>query len=211
MADEGKIKKLSSGEVLFHEGEVGDMMYLIRQGKIKIVKGKGEEEKVLAILKEGDFFGEMAIIDGSPRSASAIAVDDVVLLMIDKETFHSKIKENPLISYVLETLSRRLRAADEQIKLLMIKSEERRVIALLLTRGKESGKKTNGGVEISPFSIESFTNLVGIELDKVKDFIGRLVSARLISIEGDRLIIKNIADLEDYLRYITLKEKFERG
>jgi CRP-like cAMP-binding protein len=211
MADEGKLRKLSPGDVLFREGDTGDMMYLIRQGKIKIVKGRGEEEKVLAVLKEGDFFGEMAIIDGSPRSATAVAVDEVGLLTIDKETFHSKIRENPLISYVLETLSRRLRAADEQIKLLMIKSEERRVIALLLTRGKETGKKIDGGVEISPFSLEAFTNMVGIEFAKVKEFVDRLVSARLMSFEGDKLSIKSIADLEDYLRYITLKEKFERG
>ncbi len=211
MADEGKMKKLSGGEMLFREGDTGDVMYLIRQGRIKIIKAMGDEEKVLAVLKEGDFFGEMAIIDGSPRSAAAIAVDDVTLLMIDKETFHSKIRENPLISYILETLSRRLRAADEQIKLLMIKSEERRVIALLLTRAKEIGKKNNGGVEISPFSLEWFANLVGIEFDKVKEFIDRLAKSRLITLEGDRLSIKSIADLEDYLRYITLKEKFERG
>ncbi len=211
MADEGKMKKLNPGEVLFNEGEIGEVMYLIRQGKVKIVKGKGEEGKVLAVLKEGDFFGEMAIIDNSPRSATAIAVDEVTLLGIDKETFHSKIRENPLISYILETLSRRLRGADEQIKLLMIKSEERRVIALLLTRGKEAGRKINGGVEVSPFSIDGFTNMVGIEFAKVREFIDRLINARLIAIEGDKLAIKSIADLEDYLRYITLKEKFERG
>ena len=90
---EGMEKKLESGEVLFDEGEKGDVMYLIREGKIKITKGKGEDEKVLAILKEGDFFGEMAIIDGSPRSAGAIAASTVSLLVIDKETFKSKIKE----------------------------------------------------------------------------------------------------------------------
>lgn len=141
MPEEGKTRKLNAGEALFHEGDVGDAMYLIRQGKIKIIKGRGDEEKVLAVLKEGDFFGEMAVIDGSPRSASAFAVDEVALLMIDKETFHAKTKENPLISYILETLSRRLRAADEQIKLLMIKSEERRVIALLLTRVRRAAKR----------------------------------------------------------------------
>jgi len=79
---EGMEKKLNPGEVLFNEGDKGRLMYLIREGKIKITKGKGEEEKVLAVLKEGDFFGEMAIIDGSPRSASAIAVTLTSLLVI---------------------------------------------------------------------------------------------------------------------------------
>ena len=91
---EGMEKKLADGEVLFREGERGDVMYLIREGKIKITKGGDDDEKVLAVLKEGDFFGEMAIIDGSPRSASAIAATPASLLVIDKETFKSKIREN---------------------------------------------------------------------------------------------------------------------
>jgi CRP/FNR family cyclic AMP-dependent transcriptional regulator len=207
---EGMEKKLNPGEVLFHEGDRGDVMYLIREGKIKITKGSGEDEKVLAVLKEGDFFGEMAIIDGSPRSAGAIAATPVSLLVIDKTTFQTKIKENPLIHYVLETLSRRLRATDEQIRLLTIKSQERRVVAYIITKAKETGKRTDQGIAISPFSMENLAQLTGIEQSKIQDYIQNLEKAGLVNVLENTLVIKGVEDLDDYLRYIALKEKFEK-
>jgi CRP/FNR family cyclic AMP-dependent transcriptional regulator len=202
--------RLEPGEILFNEGDRGEIMYLIREGKIKITKGRGDEEKTLAVLKEGDFFGEMAIIDGSPRSAGAVAVTPVSLLVIDKESFKAKLRENPLIEYVLETLTRRLRTADEQIRLLTIKSEERRVLAHIITKAKETGKETEGGVEISPFSFENLAHITGISENKVKDYVNKLVQVNLVALHENSLLIRGVADLDDYLRYIALKEKFEK-
>ncbi|OGC39152.1 hypothetical protein A2Y85_03420 [candidate division WOR-3 bacterium RBG_13_43_14] len=207
---EGMEKKLNAGDMLFDEGDKGDVMYLIREGKVKITKGKGDDEKVLAVLKEGDFFGEMAIIDGSPRSASAIATTPVTMLIIDKDTFKAKIKENPLIEYVLETLSRRLRNTDEQIRLLTIKSEERRIVAYIITRAKEIGKKTDTGIEIVPFTPDSLTHITGIDEAKIKSYINNLEKAGLVSIHENGIIIRAVEELDDYLRYIALKEKFEK-
>ena len=207
---EGMEKQLQPGEVLFNEGDRGEIMYLIREGKIKITKGKGDEEKTLAVLKEGDFFGEMAIIDGSPRSAGAVAVTPVSLLVIDKESFKEKLSANPLIEYVLETLTRRLRTADEQIRLLTIKSEERRVLAHIITKAKEVGKETEGGIEVSPFSFENLANITGISESKVKDYVNKLVQVSLVTLNENSLVIRGITDLDDYLRYIALKEKFEK-
>jgi CRP/FNR family cyclic AMP-dependent transcriptional regulator len=207
---EGMEKQLQAGQVLFYEGDRGEAMYLIREGKIKITKGKGDEEKTLAVLKEGDFFGEMAIIDGSPRSAGAVALTPVSLLVIDKESFKEKLRENPLIEYVLETLSRRLRTADEQIRLLTIKSEERRVLAHIITKAKETGRETEGGTEITPFSFENLANITGISESKVRDYINKLVQVNLVALRENSLIIRGVSDLDDYLRYIALKEKFEK-
>jgi len=207
---DGMEKQMQPGEVLFNEGDRGEIMYLIREGKIKITKGKGDEEKTLAVLKEGDFFGEMAIIDGSPRSAGAVAVTPVSLLVIDKESFKEKLRENPLIEYMLETLTRRLRVADEQIRLLTIKSEERRVLAHIITKAKETGRETEGGTEVSPFSFESLANITGISETKVKDYVNKLVQVNLVTLRENTLIIRGIGDLDDYLRYIALKEKFEK-
>jgi len=207
---EGMERQLQPGDVLFNEGDRGEIMYLIREGKIKITKGKGDEEKTLAVLKEGDFFGEMAIIDGSPRSAGAVAVTPVSLLVIDKESFKEKLRENPLIEYVLETLTRRLRTADEQIRLLTIKSEERRVLAHIITKAKETGRETEGGTEITPFSFESLANITGISESKVKDYVNKLIQVNLVTLRENSLIIRGVGDLDDYLRYIALKEKFEK-
>jgi len=204
-------KVLKPGEVLFKEGDPGDEMYLIKSGKIKISKGGGDVEKTLAYLKEGDFFGEMAIIDESPRSATATAVDETRLVIIDREAFRNQVKKSPLIEYILETLTRRLRATDDQIKFLLIKNEEKRLVSMLLARAKEEGVQSEKGILIkTPFSYEVFGDLIGVDRQKGKDLVQDLVRSGLIEIEGKHVIVKSLEDLKEYFRYISLRERFQR-
>jgi len=204
-------KVLKEGEVLFREGDPGDAMYLIKSGKIKIIKGGGDVEKALAYLKEGDFFGEMAIIDESPRSATAIAVEDSRLVIIDREAFRNQVKKSPLVEYILETLTRRLRATDEQIKFLLIKNEEKRLVSMLLTKAKEEGVECEKGILIkTQFSYENFGDLIGVDRKKGEDLVERLVKSGLIETEGDNVIVKSLRELEEYFRYISLRERFEK-
>ncbi len=204
-------KVLKPGEILFREDDPGDRMYLIKSGKIKITKGGGDVEKTLAYLKEGDFFGEMAIIDESPRSATAIAVDETRLVIIDREAFRNQVKKSPLIEYILETLTHRLRATDEQIKFLLIKNEEKRLVSMLLTKVKEEGVECEKGILIKThFSYENFGDLIGVDQQKGKDLIQKFVRSGLIEIEGEHVIVKSLEDLEEYFRYISLRERFEK-
>lgn len=114
-------REFSQGEVVFKEGEVGDAFYVVLEGKIRISKfvaGVGEE--ALAILEKGNYFGEMALIDEFPRSASAIAHIDCRLLMMDKADFTSLLSNHKEIAYKLlwvfcRTLSQRLRETNEKI------------------------------------------------------------------------------------------------
>lgn len=203
-------KKLSPGEVLFRENDLGEEMYLIRSGKIKLYRGEEEEEKVLAILKDGDFLGEMALIDGSPRNATAVALQETSLIIIDKESFQTKIAENPLIEYIFETLTRRLRAANEQVKYLMIRNDERRVISLLLARAKE-GIPKNGGMElVENFNYDEFAQITGVDATRIKEYLRRLETSGLITIKDERLFARSLTLLEEYIDFLTLREKFER-
>lgn len=204
-------KQLNTGEVLFKDGDRGDEMYLIKSGKIRISKSAGEVEKTLAVLKEGDFFGEMSVIDGSPRSATATAIEPAELVIFDREVFMNQVRENPLIEYVLHTLIRRLREADEQIKFLLIKNEEKRLIAMFLTKARE-GTQTDKGILIDfSFSYENLADLVGTTIEKTKSIVDNLLKTNLITIKSDKIYINNQRNLEEYLSYITLKEKFGGG
>ena len=117
-----KEKKVKKNEVVFREGDIGDAFYLIVTGSVRIstlVPGVGEE--ALTILREGEYFGEMALIDDAPRSASAIANDDGMLLYIGKDDFRNLLEQQTDIAYKLlwiftKTLSARLRKTDEQLK-----------------------------------------------------------------------------------------------
>jgi len=102
-------KTLKAGETLFREGDKGDEMYLIKRGKIGIAKEVEGGEKTLAILEDGAFFWEMAIIENKSRSASAIAKENAELVIVNKEAFLNKVNENPFIKYVIITLIHRLR------------------------------------------------------------------------------------------------------
>ena len=121
----GEIVTFSEGEKLFNEGDVGDAFYIILKGQIRIskfIKGVGEE--ALAILEEGDYLGEMALICDFPRSATAIAHTDSKLLKIKRENFEKILKDVEIsykilwnLNYILST---RLRETNEKIKSLIL-------------------------------------------------------------------------------------------
>jgi CRP/FNR family cyclic AMP-dependent transcriptional regulator len=117
-----KERRVRKDEIIFKEGDTGDAFYFIVSGSVRIstiVPGVGEE--ALTILIEGEYFGEMALIDDAPRSASAIANDDTILLLIEKDNFRKLLAQETGIAYKLlwvftKTLSARLRKTDEQLK-----------------------------------------------------------------------------------------------
>ena len=89
-----KKRRYKSGEVIFDKQEEGKEMYFIDSGRVKIVMNAGENEIILATLDSGDFFGEMSLITGNKRIASAIALTDCKLNTMDKETFDANLKNN---------------------------------------------------------------------------------------------------------------------
>jgi len=108
------------GHVLFHEGDDGEDMYIIQTGKVAIKKKVKDNDTVLATLEKGDFFGEMAILERMPRSATAELVEDGDLIVINGETFGDMIKANPEIAVrMLRKYSIRLRDADRQIEQIL--------------------------------------------------------------------------------------------
>jgi CRP-like cAMP-binding protein len=106
-----------SGSVLFHEGEDGDEMYIVQSGRVAIKKKVKDGDAVLAILEKGDFFGEMAILERLPRSATAEVVEDGDLIVISSEVFGDMIKANPEIAIrMLRKYSIRLRETNKQVE-----------------------------------------------------------------------------------------------
>ena len=112
------LRSYRKDEVVFEEGEQGNEMFIIHRGKVKIVKKtrKGQG-KPLAILKSGEFFGEMALIDNSPRSASAVAEeDDTELIVLDKPKFTYMVQQLPDFSLaIMRRLAQRLRETNIQM------------------------------------------------------------------------------------------------
>lgn len=125
----GVLKKFKADEVIIEENDRGEEMYIIRSGKVKIYRQRNDREIILATLGRGDFFGEMSIFSGQPRSASAAAIEDSELHALTRSDFISYIKE-PVIWKILERMSQRIREIDDKMQDLLIEDELRKVIQL---------------------------------------------------------------------------------
>jgi CRP-like cAMP-binding protein len=114
-------KNFPKGTILFHEGEMGREMFIIQKGKVQIRKKVGADEKVLAELSDGEFFGEMALLMGMDRSATVEIIEDSKILVVGPETFESLLKNNVEISLkMLKKMAARLRALDEKLETVML-------------------------------------------------------------------------------------------
>lgn len=112
MASPSFFSRFKSGDVIFNENDPGNEMFIIEQGKIEIFRTIDGQESVLAELEQGDFFGEMALLESLPRVASARAMIDCKVLQIDRSTFDQMLRQNPEIAVrMLRKLSGRLRSA----------------------------------------------------------------------------------------------------
>src|SRR5512143_1154973 len=139
-------KKIPPGTVLFQEGDKGEEMYIIQSGRVKISKRIRGVEKTLATLEKGEFFGEMAILNDQPRSASAETIEECEMLVIDRKTFDALIRGNVEIAVrFIKRLADRLREANDQMEALMIKDNTSRLVSILAKHVKEK----KGPVSIS--------------------------------------------------------------
>jgi len=114
---EGELGKVyASGEIIFNEGSIGEVMYVIQSGKVKITKRTDSGEVTIATLGEGEIFGEMAVFDRLPRSATAIALGDARVLSVDKKKLFTTINRDPtLVFKMLESMSQRIRRLDGEL------------------------------------------------------------------------------------------------
>jgi CRP-like cAMP-binding protein len=109
-----------AGEVIFRQGELGTDMFIIQEGEVQIIKHIADESHVLSKLEKGDFFGEMAILESVPRTADAVAISDVKVLVINGARFDDMLRRNPEIAVrIIRKYSQRLREANTLLERLV--------------------------------------------------------------------------------------------
>lgn len=198
-------RKFPAGTVLFQEGARGEEMYIIQSGKVKISKRIRGVEKTLAMLEKGEFFGEMAILNDKPRSATAETVAESEMLVIDRKTFESLLRSNVEIAVrFIKRLAERLREADEQMEALMIKDNTSRLVNMLAKKVKE--QKKAGELTIG---IEELAGLAGIERQQARIIVEKLASVKIVELaNGDTLRILNQEQVDRLLKYLEMREIF---
>ncbi|MDP2277837.1 MAG: Crp/Fnr family transcriptional regulator, partial [Nitrospirota bacterium] len=139
--------QVRKGETVFYQSDSSTDLYIVLDGAVRasLLNQEGQE-LVLATFDEGDFFGEMSLLDGKPRSATMIAVEDSALGMLKREKFLTAVKNDPMIAIdLLSAVVQRLRMADGMIESLAFLDVSQRLMELLLQIAKAEGEKDKSG------------------------------------------------------------------
>lgn len=211
-----------AGSVLFEEGQPGDYMYVIQSGEVEIRRTVGETERVLAVLAPGDFLGEMAILNGRPRSATAVVRSDARLVVIEGKTFEAMLRARPEIALrIIKTLALRLEGANQQVELLLLPTPNHRVVQCLRHMAEEQLQLAgappagSGTAILVPRRVEDIALRAGLPVHEVIEVVDHLRAARLVlraqdaGIAGDGFLVPEVGRLLEFLEFLNLRERFE--
>lgn len=181
------------GDILIREDDIATRgFYLILEGGAKVVlTGPDGREAVLALLEEGDFFGEMSLLDGDPRSATVRASADTRLLLLRRQSFLDLVQKHPEIAIgLMTTLSGRLRQANRKISALALSPVHARVTGALLQLAEFQGFRVKGHIVIHDRPTQQeIAEMASTTRETVSRVLGQMQKDGLITLEGRELVI----------------------
>ncbi len=204
-------RSFNDGDMIMVENEPGMELYIIQSGKVKITKVVEGNEVLLAVLQPGDIFGEMAILENKPRSATAVAYGSVATLAINKANFETMVKQQPQLAVKLITiLSERIWLASKQLANLLIKDPIGRIYDMLLTlalKQKIPIKPKNGhNFEITP---QELIKMIGLPADKGEAYLYKLLEDKNVRLDQGKLITQDLEELQKQVQFHRKKAQME--
>jgi CRP/FNR family transcriptional regulator, cyclic AMP receptor protein len=187
-------RKFPRDAVIYEDGSIGDYMYIISEGQVKVTKmSEDGREKILEILGPGDFHGDMALLDRAPRSASAKTTTPCVLLALSRADFLGLLKQNHEVTLeVIRVLTRRLRETDEQIKGLLFERVEGRARRLLARLAKEPVPGREDRMATTPITHQQLADLVGTSRETITRVVKELKDEGWLEQEGKRYMVPSV-------------------
>jgi len=179
--------------VIFFENEEGDFFFMILDGRIKVtILGDDGREVILSLLGPGDFFGEMALLDNEPRSATAIAVEDSELLSLHRTDFQSVLADKQSITVgLIRVLTSRLRKANHQISTLALLDVYGRVARVIVDMAREEGRRLKDGrIAFRRATHQEIANRIGTTRETVTRMLKDLERQGLIHVEGKEMVVQ---------------------
>lgn len=186
------------GTVIFFENDPGDALHVVTAGMVKIYRLADDgREKTLTYVGEGEFFGEMALLDDGPRSAVAEALEATHTLALYRADFVRLLHSQPQISLeIIKVLSQRLRQTNEQLMDVIFRDARGRVAACLVDLAKRHGNTAPDGVRIElKLTHQELASLVGTARETISRILAELQNEELIYLDGRRLVVRNLHEL----------------
>ncbi|MFT4010273.1 MAG: Crp/Fnr family transcriptional regulator [Nocardioidaceae bacterium] len=190
--------KLRRGDVLFHEGDTGDKLYIVTDGKVKLGRTSTDgRENLLAILGPGQMFGELSLFDPGPRSATVTAVTDTAFLSLSHEDLLKWLEGRPVVANgLLAQLAGRLRKANDVVADLVFSDVPGRVAKALLDLAGRFGRTADDGVHVHhDLTQEELAQLVGASRETVNKALADFVSRGWLRLEPRSVVILDVERL----------------
>lgn len=205
-ADDGALEQLAGrlrqrrfrrNEVIFHQGDPGDSLHIVDEGAVKITLPSPDgEEAIIATLREGDFFGELALLDGAPRSATAVALDSTTTLTLPRDAFMELLDQDPgLRDALLAGLAHELRRVTRHVEELHFLDLAGR-LAMRLARLAREADPDSDEVRLDwPYTQSDLASMIGGTRQSVNKLLSALVADGLVVLEPDALVIPSVRAL----------------
>jgi CRP/FNR family cyclic AMP-dependent transcriptional regulator len=179
-------------EAIFYQGDPGQALYLIESGQVRIYvqDDQGQETSVI-LYSSGEIFGELAVIDGLPRSASAVAMEDTVVYIMSRERFREHLRKSPqLVFNFMNALSVRVRYTTRQVDSLTLLDVPQRLARKLLELAQQHGQVEAEGVRINLILTQSdLASLIGATRESINKAIGAFRKQGFILVKSNHITI----------------------
>lgn len=193
LADRTTMREFSRGHVILHPDEQPEMVYVIKEGRVKISRYSPDgREQILALLEPGDLFGELSLVrEREPVHVEAF--EDTLICGFYREDFIALIRNRPdLMLHVMKVLAERLRRAEEEVTDLVFRDVPGRLAALLLRLAEAYGAENGRGLRLAlRLTHQDMASMIGATRETVTNTLSRLRDAGLIAIDHRQIIIRN--------------------
>jgi CRP/FNR family cyclic AMP-dependent transcriptional regulator len=195
-----RVRRFRRGETIFHQGDPGDSLFILEGGSVKIVlpSPEGVEGAIIATLGRGDFFGELALLDGAPHSATAVAMEPTRALVLGRQTFDRLVDTEPgLRAALFAGLVGELRRLTGHVEELHFLDLPGRLARRLVRLAREVDPAASGEVRLAwPYTQSDLAGMIGGTRPTVNRLLNDLAERGLIRFEKDELVIPDLERLE---------------
>ena len=195
-----RVRRFRRGETIFHLGDPGDALFIVMAGSIKItLPADSGDEAILATLRPGDFFGELALLDGAPRSATAVAIEATETYILPRDQFRELVATEPVMrEALLATLAAEVRRLTHHVEELHFLDITGRLASRLARLAAESGARrlADGSVQLAgPLTQGDLAAMIGCTRQSVNKLLGMFSEEGLIRLDRDRIVILDLEGL----------------
>ena len=203
------IRTFQPGEIIFSEFEPGENFYLIQSGRVQLVKNAGKYERTLDVLEPPDMFGEMAILENSPRSATAVALDEVKAVELNAKNFEILMLGNPAIAFKLLCIfAKRIYDSKRRFMILTLPDPHVKVadVFVMLDETQTNLDKSTDKREFR-VTVEDVARWAGISVPQTKETLSIFAGQQRLKISPGCIVVRNI---NDFARYVHSRRNQEK-